>query len=333
MKTFKLLGIILSIFCAACGSNSSSSSSSSSSASDSSTATNGSGYVTKPSTDTTTNTTASTVSNVATAESGLDLQAVAELAKKAKNAEDFERLLNQPDGVNNLDLDEDGKVDYISVAEFKDGTKNAKGYSLAVDLGEENIQEIATIQLERDNPGDKTIDVYVAGNQEIYGADDNYAGSWDYSDSSFAAWSFGSRPYYSSTYRRGYYPSYYSAFAVVGLSGYRTKMQSYRAASPFKAVASVLTKAKLTSPNAGKVAANIKAPLSKPTVAQQSFQKTNPSRAVATRSATSPTSGSSSTRSTTSPSYSSSRSLSSPSSSSSSRPSSSRSTSSSSRRK
>ncbi|HEY0049398.1 MAG TPA: hypothetical protein VGB68_08950, partial [Pyrinomonadaceae bacterium] len=238
MKTFKLFGIILSIFCAACGD--------SSSTPDTYT-TNGGGYITTTSTGTTINTTAPAVSNIATAESGLDLQAVAGLAKKAKNAEDFERLLNQPDGVNNLDLDEDGKVDYINVTEFKDGTKNAKGYSLSVDLGEDDIQEIATIQLERDHPNDKTIDVYLAGNQEIYGTDDYYAGSWDYPDSTFAAWSFGSRPYYSSTYRRGYYPSYYSSFAVVGLSSYRSKMQSYRAASPFKSIATVLTKAKLTS--------------------------------------------------------------------------------------
>lgn len=323
MKIFKLLGITLAIFCVSCGGGNKSYTSSTSNT-----------YTSTESTGAVVNTTpaspsSTTTSGAATAESGLDLQALAELTKKAKNAEDLERLLNQPDSVNNLDLDEDGSVDYINVTEFKDGTQNAKGYSLSVDLGDGNIQEIATIQLERDNPSDKTIDVYVAGNEEIYGTDDYYAGTWNASDAAFSSWAYGSRPYYSSAYRRGFYPSSYSPFAVVALGGYRSKMQSYKGASTFKTIAAVATKTKLTSPNAGKVAANIKAPLSKPTVAQQSFQKLNPSRA--SRS-TSPTYGSSSTRSTTSPSYSSSRSLTSPSSSSSSSSSRSRSTSSSRRR-
>lgn len=56
---------------------------------------------------------------------GLDLQALIGLTKQAKNAEELERLLNQPGSINNLDLDEDGNVDYIRVQEYGGGnTKN-----------------------------------------------------------------------------------------------------------------------------------------------------------------------------------------------------------------
>ena len=50
---------------------------------------------------------------------GLDLKAVGELLKKTNDAETFEKLLNSKDeSVNNMDLNEDGKVDYIFVTEF-----------------------------------------------------------------------------------------------------------------------------------------------------------------------------------------------------------------------
>ena len=52
---------------------------------------------------------------------GLDLQAVAELFKDAKDLEAFEKSLNDPEiGVNNLDLDDNGDVDFIRVMEEAD---------------------------------------------------------------------------------------------------------------------------------------------------------------------------------------------------------------------
>ena len=69
------------------------------------------------------------------AASGLDLIAVGELVKNAKDAESFERALNDPsEKVNNLDLDENGKIDYIKVTEY--GTVNLRGFSLTTELAE-----------------------------------------------------------------------------------------------------------------------------------------------------------------------------------------------------
>ncbi|MBW2184791.1 MAG: hypothetical protein JRF49_13145, partial [Deltaproteobacteria bacterium] len=63
----------------------------------------------------------------ATAANGLDLKAVGELVKQARNGEELEKLLNKSGGVNNLDLNEDNKVDYIHVTEY--GNDRAKGFS------------------------------------------------------------------------------------------------------------------------------------------------------------------------------------------------------------
>ena len=49
------------------------------------------------------------------AKENFDLQRVGPIIRKAKNAEEFEYYLNQPDDINNLDLNGDGYVDYISV--------------------------------------------------------------------------------------------------------------------------------------------------------------------------------------------------------------------------
>ena len=53
---------------------------------------------------------------------GLDLQAVGQLVKDAKDAEDLEKLINTPK-INNLDLGADGEVDYIKVQEYGSGTR------------------------------------------------------------------------------------------------------------------------------------------------------------------------------------------------------------------
>jgi len=48
----------------------------------------------------------------------LDLNLVAEIFKDSPTLEDFEKALNDPEqGINNLDLDENGEVDFIRVVE------------------------------------------------------------------------------------------------------------------------------------------------------------------------------------------------------------------------
>src|SRR5215217_4056961 len=79
------------------------------------------------------------------ARENLDLQAVGSLLERANNAEDFEYLLNSENGINNLDLNDDGYADYISVREFDDRYDDERGFSLFSQFGPDLIQEIATI--------------------------------------------------------------------------------------------------------------------------------------------------------------------------------------------
>ncbi len=80
---------------------------------------------------------------------GLDLSAVAELFKASDNLENFEKSLNSSDeSINNLDLNNDEKVDFIRVAEqAKDDTRLIV---LQTPLGENDFQDVATIAVERE---------------------------------------------------------------------------------------------------------------------------------------------------------------------------------------
>lgn len=109
----------------------------------------------------------STITPLTEAGENLDLQAVLELYMDSETVEDFEKALNDSTNeINNLDLNEDGEVDYIRVVEYVDG--DAHVLVLQVPLAENEYQDVATINIE------KTDDDYViqaAGDTEIYGED------------------------------------------------------------------------------------------------------------------------------------------------------------------
>ena len=59
------------------------------------------------------------------AKENFDLERVGNLLERSDSPEEFERYLNDDDGINNLDLNGDGYVDYISVDEFEDRDSHA----------------------------------------------------------------------------------------------------------------------------------------------------------------------------------------------------------------
>jgi len=106
---------------------------------------------------------------VPTTEAGenLDLQAVMELFRDAETVEDFEKALNDSTNeVNNLDLNEDGTVDYIRVVEQVDGDVHI--LILQVPLGENEYQDVATINIEKNK--DEYI-LQAQGDPDLYGED------------------------------------------------------------------------------------------------------------------------------------------------------------------
>lgn len=96
---------------------------------------------------------------------GLDLNAVAEVFKDSDNLEEFEKNLNDEDkGINNLDLDENGEVDYLRVMEnVADDTRLIVVQSA---LGENQYQDVATIAVEKES---SNYNMQIHGSPVIYG--------------------------------------------------------------------------------------------------------------------------------------------------------------------
>ncbi|WP_224489268.1 hypothetical protein [Robertkochia flava] len=96
----------------------------------------------------------------------LDLEAVASVFGECKDLEEFERKLNDPDlKLSNLDLNEDGNVDYLRVVSSTKG--NTHVVTIQSVLGEDRYQDVATIDVERKDGKDTS--VQVIGNTYIYG--------------------------------------------------------------------------------------------------------------------------------------------------------------------
>lgn len=94
------------------------------------------------------------------------LEATLELFKESESLEDFEKKLNQEDnGVNNLDLNEDGEIDYIRVEDHTDG--NVHAIALQALLGENEVQDVAVIEIEK--TGDESAILQILGDEDVYG--------------------------------------------------------------------------------------------------------------------------------------------------------------------
>lgn len=94
------------------------------------------------------------------------LEAALDLFEKANTPESFETAINTPNNhVNNLDLNEDGEIDYIKVVTHKDG--DAFVFVLQAIVSETENQDVAVIQLEKTGK-DKAM-AQIVGDEDIYG--------------------------------------------------------------------------------------------------------------------------------------------------------------------
>ena len=97
---------------------------------------------------------------------GLDLKVVAKLFAEAKNLEEFETMLNNPDSAFcNLDLNGDGEVDYLRVVETGEGNKRL--IVLQAILAKDIYQDVASIYVEKDESD--VVSVQVIGDEYVYG--------------------------------------------------------------------------------------------------------------------------------------------------------------------
>ncbi len=97
---------------------------------------------------------------------GFSLEGAIELFRNAKSPEDFEKQLNSKNQeVNNLDLNQDGEVDYIRVVDHKNGDVHA--IVLQVPVNEKESQDIAVIEIEK--TGKESAILQILGNEDVYG--------------------------------------------------------------------------------------------------------------------------------------------------------------------
>jgi len=96
----------------------------------------------------------------------LDLEAVASVFGESKDLEEFEKRLNDPETqISNLDLNEDGEVDYLRVVETsKDNTHLV---TIQAVIEKDKYQDVATIDVEKDSNGETQ--VQVVGDVYMYG--------------------------------------------------------------------------------------------------------------------------------------------------------------------
>lgn len=97
---------------------------------------------------------------------GLNLQATLNLFKESDSPEEFEKKLNNKDNrINNLDLNKDGKVDYIRVHNIS--KDNVHVLVLQVPVNEKESQDVAVIEMEK--RGSESVALQIVGDPELYG--------------------------------------------------------------------------------------------------------------------------------------------------------------------
>ncbi len=98
----------------------------------------------------------------------LNLYSVLDLFQKSETFEAFEKSLNAEDSkINNLDLNNDEKTDYIKVIDNQKGESHA--VVLQVIVSEKETQDVAVIEIEKDKDG--KVVVQIVGDEELYGKD------------------------------------------------------------------------------------------------------------------------------------------------------------------
>lgn len=108
----------------------------------------------------------------------LNLYAVMKLFQSSATLEGFEKSLNAEDSkINNLDLNNDDKTDYIKVIDNVD--KQVHNIVLQVPVNDKENQDVATFIVEKNAKGE--VQIQLIGDEELYGK--NYVVEPNYNDS------------------------------------------------------------------------------------------------------------------------------------------------------
>lgn len=93
------------------------------------------------------------------------LEGALAMFKKSASLEDFEKAINEENNnVNNLDLNNDGDIDYLTVEDIMEGTNHV--VVLSALLGENEKQDVATINIEK--TGNEEAHLQILGDNDLY---------------------------------------------------------------------------------------------------------------------------------------------------------------------
>ena len=94
------------------------------------------------------------------------LEAALAMFKESSSIEDFEKRINHSNnGVNNLDLNQDGRVDFLSVR--TDGSGSDRALVITAVLGKGDRQDVAVIEIARQ--GKESALLQIVGDEDLYG--------------------------------------------------------------------------------------------------------------------------------------------------------------------
>ncbi len=221
---------------------------------------------------------------------GFDLKALTTVAKEVRGGQELERKLNTEGGINNLDLNGDKKVDYLSVKEFGDPESGKVGFSITTEPEKGEVQEVAEVTVEEN--GDRA-EIQVVGNEQIYGSQAIYNDWTEIERKTTAAPQaqgqtggaypmyssfFYPRPLWASPFYYGYYPPFFSPFSMMAMGMYGSRMSSYSTTSVRQGANSHQSKSNksISNPNKGKSAnKGIKRSLKNPSKSQRAFKTQN----------------------------------------------------------
>ncbi len=95
-----------------------------------------------------------------------DLEALPGILEKVNDFEELEKAINDStNSINNLDLDNNGEVDYILIQEEADGETHIA--FLRVAMAEDEFQDVATIEMEKQSSTTATFQI--VGDSALYG--------------------------------------------------------------------------------------------------------------------------------------------------------------------
>ena len=143
---------------------------------------------------------------------GFNVGEFANLLKTTKNPSDIEKAINA-DGnkINNLDLDKNDTIDYLTVVEGKDNTITVVDQTIS-----SASVTLATLTINQQNQT-----MQIAGNQQYCGDNYNYQSQFTVGDYLFMAYLLHPHPYYYTPYHYGFYPGYYHPYRSFYGYGYR----------------------------------------------------------------------------------------------------------------